>query len=456
MLDILRSLPWLQPGARASRVVVTAALLSATAGCGALPSDPAPLDEVAAIAIGDPLLSSGNGRPAGGGPDLIDPSGAELEVGHSLQLTALNAAGEPIEVSWSSSDPSVASISAGGLVSGVGAGTAMVTAKSRRDRATAQISVIGAAAQPVDAQATCAEIAHLRRVDVTDGSQLGSALADARPGDLIVLAPGTYTGRWTIRASGTATDPISLCGSRDAVLSDTRYDGGVVLRLSGASHWLLRGFTVRTALWGIRLEGSSYNHLHDLLVHDIGQEGVAIKSNSSYNVVQGLRVRDTGRRGWDYQQWGEGIYVGSWSGHWTDGQPDRSDHNQIIDSHFGPYVTAEHIDVKEGTTGTIIRGNRFDGRGLDNPGDRVDAWVLVQGNEGVIENNTGTISKTHGFRVWPGHDGNWGQRNVFRGNSVDVRADGYGFIVQGRDNVIRCDNAVTNAGSGFANVACSS
>lgn len=454
MFDILRSLPWLAPAARTHRAAVTAVLLAAAGGCGALPSDPAPFDEVASIAIGDPLLS--NGRPTGGGPELIDPSGAELETGHTLQLTALNAAGEPIDVSWSTSDPSVASITASGLLSAVRPGDATVTAKSRRDRATAQITVVEPASDHGGTLEACSEIAHRRRVDVGAASELDAALADAAPGDLIVLAPGTYTGRRTIRASGTTSDPISLCGPRDAVLTDTSYDGGVVLRLSGASHWLLRGFTVRTALWGIRLEGSSYNHLRDLLVHDIGQEGVAIKSNSSHNVVEGLRVRDTGRRGWNYQQWGEGIYVGSWSGHWTDGQPDRSDHNQIIDSHFGPYVTAEHIDIKEGTTGTIIRGNRFDGRGLDNSGDRVDAWVLVQGNDGVIENNTGVVSKTHGFRVWPGHDGNWGQRNVFRENSVDLRADGYGFAVQGRDNVIRCDNAVANAGSGFSNVPCSS
>ena len=43
----------------------------------------------------------------------------------------------------------------------------------------------------------------------------------------------------------------------------------------------------------------------------------------------------------------------------------------IFDYSLAGLVTAEHIDVKEGTVGTVISGNTFDGRGMENNGARV-------------------------------------------------------------------------------------
>jgi hypothetical protein len=444
------------------QIVLASLLILIFAACDASPVEPA-FDEGEVVNIAMSRSPSGNANGQSSLVEYVDPASVELEINEVVQLTGLDASGQPVDVSWSSGDGSIANVNKTGLVTAVGAGSVLITAKSRNRTATASIVVAAPTSgagtgeiedsPPAPAAESCYDLPHQRLVEVSNASQLGSAISNAAAGDLIVLASGTYLGRWTGRASGTSQNPITMCGPREAVLADTRYDGGAVFRLSWASHWVLDGFTVRTSLWGIQLENSNRNVLRNLAIHDIGQEAVAIKKNSSHNLVQGVRIYDTGKRSLDHRQWGEGIYVGSWSGHWENSQPDRSDHNQIVDSHFGPNITAEHIDVKEGTTGTIIRNNVFDGRGMENPGDRVDSWVLVQGNDGLIENNRGSVSKTNGFRVWPG-DGNWGQRNIFRRNTADVQADGYGFIIQGRDNVVSCDNVVTNAGSGFANVSC--
>jgi len=48
----------------------------------------------------------------------------------------------------------------------------------------------------------------LRTIDVANASQLASALANARPGDHIVLADGTYTGSFVLTVPGTAANPI--------------------------------------------------------------------------------------------------------------------------------------------------------------------------------------------------------------------------------------------------------
>ena len=49
-------------------------------------------------------------------------------------------------------------------------------------------------------------------VPVTSASTFSSALANAQPGDVILLAPGTYNGPFTMTASGTAENPIVIRG----------------------------------------------------------------------------------------------------------------------------------------------------------------------------------------------------------------------------------------------------
>jgi hypothetical protein len=57
--------------------------------------------------------------------------------------------------------------------------------------------------------------------DVATTADLTAALAAAAPGDVIRLAPGTYTGPFSFAASGTATDPIVIRGvDEDAVVLD--------------------------------------------------------------------------------------------------------------------------------------------------------------------------------------------------------------------------------------------
>ena len=119
-------------------------------------------------------------------------------------------------------------------------------------------------------------------------------------------------------------------------------------------------------------------------------------------------------------------------------------------------VTAENIDVKEGTTGGVIAGNDLDGAGLT--GDHyADSWIDLKGNDYLVADNTGVDSLLDGFQTHVQLDG-WGERNVFRGNRLTVRAAGVGINVYradgGTGNVVACDNVVVDAGAGLANVPC--
>src|SRR2546425_425171 len=76
----------------------------------------------------------------------VNPATASVQVGQTVQLSAIprDANGNPLAgrtVSWGSSNPAVATVSASGLVTGVAAGSATITATSEGQSGTATITV---------------------------------------------------------------------------------------------------------------------------------------------------------------------------------------------------------------------------------------------------------------------------------------------------------------------------
>lgn len=91
--------------------------------------------------------------------------------------------------------------------------------------------------------------ANPRQVAVANRTQLTTALSNAMPGDVITLAPGTYTGSLAISRSGTALNPIIIRGvSRSSVTIDaTGAAYGVNI---GGSNVFVEDLTVRGSDWG--------------------------------------------------------------------------------------------------------------------------------------------------------------------------------------------------------------
>jgi len=305
----------------------------------------------------------------------------------------------------------------------------------------------------------------LRTVNVSTAAQLVTALADAKAGDEIVMADGTYKGKFVIAttANGTAANPIILRGSRNAILDADNINTGYVLYLQ-ASYWMMNGFTVRNGLKGIMIDGSRYSIINGVKIDNIGEEGIHLRKFSSQNTIQNCEITNTGLKTPDY---GEGIYIGSANSNWatyTNGNPDLCDSNKILTNKIGPNITAECIDVKEGTKASIIRGNTFDATGITGANSG-DSWMDVKGNYTLIENNTGinpggTIFKD-GYQVHVAYAG-WGNYNEFKNNTCTVNATGYGFNIQlsgsngtTTGNKVYTSNTVTGAASGVANIALS-
>ncbi|GAB3921422.1 hypothetical protein GCM10029976_008450 [Kribbella albertanoniae] len=317
-------------------------------------------------------------------------------------------------------------------------------------------------------------------VDVSTAAQLQAALANAQAGQTIRLAAGQYRGSFLTQRAGTASAPITLTGPSSAVLINdgpsgtapscpaptAGWDSGYGLWLFGAPYWKLTGFTVQESKKGIVLDNSHHVTIDGVSVHHTDEEAVHFRRSSADGVIKNSTITDAGLVQKGY---GEGVYLGSagsnWGCHGNSGGVDKSDRVQVLDNQLGPNIAAEAIDVKEGTTGGVIRGNTFNGRGISGE-NSADSWVDVKGFDYVIENNTGTFSspgtfangyETHNPSTTPSFPNGCG--NVWRNNASDLGGTGkYAIYISSVSkcsadpNVVYSSNTVQNAQTGLTNI----
>jgi parallel beta-helix repeat protein len=232
--------------------------------------------------------------------------------------------------------------------------------------------------------------------------QITAALADARPGDEIIIAPGTYSSAKKVKdgianfnyfsclADGTATNPITLRGASSTNIPILRVAAslefsGPVLGVTG-DYWIIKDLEFSHGSKGIFLDSANNCQLINVSVNTIADEGIHLRTSSKNNLIKNCKIRNVGVvRGGN----GEGIYVGSdFKVHGT--YPPDCDGNIIEGCIIGPDVRAEGIDVKEGTQNTIIRNNTFSASGISglNSGD---AFVDLKGGFTYVYNNTFNI-----------------------------------------------------------------
>ena len=264
---------------------------------------------------------------------------------------------------------------------------------------------------------------------LTTAAAIQSAMQNAAPGATILIAPGTYVGRFSSSRSGTSASPIVLrsCDpASPAILSGSSVsDGSYGIHLTG-DHWEIRDLVVTRYQKGIVVDNGNHNLLTGLEVHDIGDEGVHFRDGSSYNTLDRSTIHDTGQ----YQSgFGEGAYVGS-------DVNSSYEHtvigNVIRQTVFAGGITAEHIDVKEGADGTIVEYCTFNGSGISG-NNGADSFVDVKGVNTIVHSNQGSRNgnpavvdafqvRTHGTVYATGSN------NSFHGNRVDLDAIS-GYVV---------------------------
>lgn len=314
-----------------------------------------------------------------------------------------------------------------------------------------------------------------RNIQVSTSVELTNALSNAQPGDIITLADGVYKGKlkssipigttyytasFIIAKSGTVNNPIVLQGSRNARIDGGGLGGYYGLYLITANYIVVKGITIENANKGLILDRSNNNILENIEVRDTHDEGIHFRGFSSDNILKNSYVHHIGKNkatGAIDNHYGEGVYIGSAnSSNWctySNCQPDTSDRNQVIENSINN-TGGENIDVKEGTSYGVIKNNALGAGGV--PGKNADSWVDIKGNNWLITENHGVESIGQGYEVHGVLTG-WGLNNTFTNNSATNVVE-YGFWVQNNvtGTTVSCNNTVTNAGLGFANIACTS
>jgi hypothetical protein len=98
-------------------------------------------------------------------------------------------------------------------------------------------------------------------------------------------------------------------------------------------------------------------------------------------------------------------------------------------------------------------GKLMDGSSLSG----ADSWIDVKGSDYVIRGNQGRNASGDGYQTHVINNMGWGSDNLFDANIAIVNSDGFGFYVHDAgtsNNTVLCNNEVSEAGAGFANLEC--
>lgn len=231
-----------------------------------------------------------------------------------------------------------------------------------------------------------------REILVTSSEELTAALADAKAGDEIILREGIYQndkwpGKWAAfyaEASGTAEAPITIRSedpAHPASICGVDQSNKIALYIIG-DYWRIRDLRAGEAQKGIVLDKSSHSIISGCEVFNIGSEGIHLRDDSSYCLIEHCNIHDTGTV---TPKYGEGIYIGSAVG--TEGYGFDCHYNVVRGCTISR-VAAECVDIKEFTRGTLVEDCEFDGS-LISGENGANSFIEIKGNDVVIRRNTG-------------------------------------------------------------------
>ena len=298
-------------------------------------------------------------------------------------------------------------------------------------------------------------------IEVTTPGELYKAMQAAKPGQIISIAPGiydftTYDGahKFYGTAEGTSNSPITLTGSDPydpPILQGSTLNDDYVLHITG-DYWIIENVKVAYAQKGIVLDNSNYSIIRNVEVYSTGAEAIAIRDGSSNCLIQNCYIHNTGLVSPEY---GEGIYIGSSES--TTGFDHKCDNN-IVEGCVFRDISAEHIDIKEYTTGQEIFGCTFYGDGMTGK-NYAGSFIDIAGNDVYVHDNVGYRNKNPkvvaAFEVHRIVE-KWGDGHIFSNNVVymdrpygEVDTNRRMYVVDGWDTKFSVKNNKVDYGEGL-------
>lgn len=238
----------------------------------------------------------------------ISPATASIDSGATLQLSATlrDSTGAVVtgpSVAWTSSAPSIATVSSAGLVHGLRSGNVTIRAAVDTKASTANVVVRAAVIQPPPPPPTRTSF-----FVAPNGSSGGDGTAAkpwsfaaaldnpggvVQPGDTIWMRGGTYPGTFRNNLVGTAAAPIVVRqypGERAIV------DGFIDAYGAFTTFWgfeIAQSHPLVTDKRGIDVRGPGHR-LVNLIVHDVGGSGIGFWMEGVNSEVYGCIIYNNG------------------------------------------------------------------------------------------------------------------------------------------------------------------
>ena len=312
-------------------------------------------------------------------------------------------------------------------------------------------------------------LALANQVNVSTTEELVLAALNSKAGDTIWVAHGEYelsgdlctndkfvneTGRdcgliW-LGNSGTKENPIVLVGKDPANPPDIfgkSVKSNYGIHVTG-DYVILKNLKIHNFSKGVVFDNSIGSILEDCEVYHTGGEIIHVR-DSSQNVT--LNRNLIYGSGYDNPQYGEGIYIGTYHTGWASSQQSdknagywgsaasqhrysgydwRVDKTQIT-CNVVKATTAENVDVKEGTTSSLIQGNMLVGDLLNFDGtvSHDDANIDMKGTSWDVKGNYFYNSKKSNLKYYNPRFKYYVEEVEMRGDNVKKYENDIGYLV---------------------------
>ena len=215
----------------------------------------------------------------------IEITGSDIASGVNAQMAAKVTPDNATDksVSWKVSDASIAEISSTGLITARKNGTVTVTATAKDKGAVAATKVINI---------TSFSVTPVADYEVSNVTELNSALGKVKAGETILLNGGTYamTSKITIATSGTSDKVITLKAKDGAsrpkldfsVMPENSANQGIVL---SADYWHIKGIDIyKAGDNGMQVKGSN-NVIEFMTFSECSDSGLQLDNGAANNTI---------------------------------------------------------------------------------------------------------------------------------------------------------------------------
>lgn len=222
----------------------------------------------------------------------------------------------------------------------------------------------------------------MKAVDVSTVEELHQALANAKPGQTIFIAPGEYdystyedNTSFKIRVDGTEAAPITLTAkdpNDPPFLRGPRVRDNAVLSFNG-NYWIIENIKLGISSQAIAMTKGNHNIVRNVEMFSLGSSGVFLRETCTNNLFENCYIHNTGVYN---DMYGSGFAIRHQS------------NNNIIKGCVFRHVSSWHIHIEEYTSENEIVGNIFYGDGI-NGKNEANTFISINGDDNYILNNVG-------------------------------------------------------------------